>query len=142
MTAHAAPSIASPACPAQDAIVKLTDLFCQVHLTDEYQMICRQLADVLASKRPSPLRRGKPEVWAFGILRVIGQVNFLDLDTGRQPFMKLTTIDKRFGVPSATGQSKSKAIRDMLKIRSFDIDWTLPSLRDAPRQAADALVLA
>jgi len=115
--------------PAHEAIVKLTDLFCQVNLTREYQEMCRQLVGVLASKSPSPLVRGKPEVWACGILRVVGQA-FLDIDTGMQPFMKLATIDKRFGVSSATSQSKAKAIRDMLNIRSFDLDWTLPSLRD------------
>jgi hypothetical protein len=61
---------------------------------------------------------------------VIGRVNFRDLDTGRRPFMKLTTIDKRLGVSSNTGQTKAKTIRDLLNIRSFDLDWTLPSLRD------------
>ena len=71
--------------PAFDAIVKLTDAFCQANLTEEFQDMCRQLAGVLACKSPSPLLRSKPEVWACGILRVIGQVNFLDLDTGRQP---------------------------------------------------------
>jgi hypothetical protein len=118
--------------PAYDAIVCLTNAFCQVNLTPEYQEMCRHLADVLACMQPSPLLRGKPEVWACGILRVIGRVNFLDIDTGRRPFMKLTTIDRRFGVSSNTSQSKAKAVRDVLKIRSFDLDWTLPSLREQP----------
>jgi hypothetical protein len=123
-------SIPSQVQPAYDAIVRLTDRFGQVNLTQEYQEMCRQLAGVLACKQPSPLLRGKPEAWACGILRVIGRVNFLDLDTGRQPFMKLTTIDRRFGVSSNASQCRAKAIRDTLKIRSFDLDWTLPSLRD------------
>lgn len=115
--------------PAYDAIVKLADVFCQTNLTPEFQDMCRQLAGVLAQNGPSPMRRGKPEVWACGILRVIGRVNFLDLDTGRQPSMKLTTIDKRLGVSSNTGQSKAKAIQDLLGIQSFDLKWTVPSLR-------------
>jgi len=41
--------------------------------------------------------------------------------------MKLTVIDKAFGVAESTGQGKSKAIRDLLKIRTFDPQWTLPS---------------
>jgi hypothetical protein len=122
-------SIPSQVQPAYEAIVKLTDAFSQVNLTQEYQEMCRRLAGVLACKHPSPLTRGKPEVWACGILRVIGHVNFLDIDTGRQPFMTLATIDKRLGVSSNTGQSKAKAIRDLLNIQSFDLDWTLPSLR-------------
>jgi hypothetical protein len=41
--------------------------------------------------------------------------------------MKLTAIDKAFGVAESTGQGKSKAIRTLLKIRTFDPHWTLPS---------------
>ena len=44
--------------------------------------------------------------------------------------MKLTAIDKAFGVGESTGQGKSKAVRNMLKIRPFDPDWTLPSRLD------------
>ena len=122
-------SIPAQVQPAHDAIVLLTDLFCQANLTQEFQDMCRHLAAVLARTNPSPLLRGKPEVWACGILRVIGRVNFLDIDTGRQPFMKPTTIDKRLGVSSNTSQSKAKAIRNMVNIRPYDLDWTLPSLR-------------
>jgi len=88
--------------------------------------MCRRLAGVLARKRPSPLTRGKPEVWACAILRVIGWVNFL-ADSSQKLHLKLTAIDKAFGVAESTGQGKAKAIRDMLKIRTFSADWTLPS---------------
>ena len=81
------PSVPEAARPAYDAIVGLTDRFCQAHLTWEYQMLCRKLAAALARKRPSPLTRGKPEVWACAVLRVIGWVNFLD-DSSNSPHMK------------------------------------------------------
>src|SRR5438874_10206541 len=110
------PSIPVAVRPAYDAIVGLTDKFCQAHLTHEYQMLCRKLTAALARKRPSPLTRGKPEVWACAILRVIGWVNFLD-DSSQKLHMKLTAIDKAFGVAESTGQGKAKAIRDLLKIR-------------------------
>ena len=87
-------------------------------------MLCRKLAATLARKRPSPLTRGKPEVWACAVLRVIGWVNFLD-DSSQKPHMKLTAIDKAFGVAESTGQGKAKAIRDLLKIRQFDFHWML-----------------
>ena len=64
-----------------------------------------------------------------GIIRTIGCVNFLD-DHSQTPHMKLPTIDKVFGVGENTGQSKSKLIRTMLKIRQFDHQWTLPSKMD------------
>ena len=93
--------------------------------------MCRKLAGTLARKRPSPLLSGKPETWACGIVRTIGWVNFLD-DRSQQPHMKLTAIDKAFGVAESTGQGKSKAIRTMLKIRSFDprMDPAQPDGRD------------
>ena len=63
-------------------------------------------------------------MWACAVLRVIGWVNFLD-DSGNQPHLKLTAIDKAFGVAESTGQGKAKAIRDLLKIRQFDFRWML-----------------
>ena len=115
--------------PQHDAIVALTDAFCQERLTKEYRVKCRQLAASLARKRPSPLVNGTPPAWACGIVRVIGWVNFLD-DKTQAPHLKMTEIDERFGVSSATGQAKSKTIRAMLKIRHFDPRWTLPSKVD------------
>lgn len=116
-----------------EAIIGMTDQFCRQHLSDEYASLCRQLAEKLARKRPSPLLRGKPTTWACGIVRTIGWVNYLD-DPTTKPHLKLTAIDKDFGVAESTGQGKSKAIRTMFKIRCFEPDWTLPSrMDDNPR---------
>jgi Domain of unknown function (DUF6398) len=123
------PTVPSAARPVYDAIVALTDAFCREHLTGEYEALCRKLVGALARKRPSPLLGGKPETWACGIVRTIGWVNFLD-DRSRKPHMKLTAIDKAFGVAESTGQGKSKAIRTLLKIRTSDPQWTLPSRMD------------
>lgn len=111
------------------AIVALTDDFSRQHLNDEYAELCRKLAEKLSRKRPSPLLRGQPKTWACGILRTIGWVNFLD-DRTSQPHMKLTAIDQALGVSQSTGQSKSMEIRKLLKIRRFDMNWTLPSRMD------------
>ncbi len=117
-------SVPAAAKPAYDAIVALTDAFCQEHLNAEYEALCRNLAGVLARKRPSPLLRGKREVWACAVVRVIGWVNFLD-DSSQTPHLKLTAIDKAFGVAESTAQGKAKAVRDLLKIRQFDFHWML-----------------
>jgi hypothetical protein len=114
---------------AHDEIVRLTDAFCRDHLDDEYRVLCRKMADVLARKRPSPLTRGKPESWASGIVRVIGWVNFLG-DPSQPHHMKMADIDKAFGVSEATGSAKSMAIRNLLKIRPYDPAWNLPSRLD------------
>ena len=115
--------------PVLELIVAMTDQFCREKLNEEYALLCRRLAEKLARKRPSPLLGGKPETWACGIIRTIGWVNFLD-DSSSKPHMKLTAIDKAFGVGESTGQGKSKTIRSMLKIRHFDHHWTLPSQMD------------
>jgi hypothetical protein len=90
---------------------------------------CHKLAGALARKRPSPLLGGKPTTWACGIVRTIGWVNFLD-DRTQEPHMKLTAIDKAFGVGESTGQGKSMLIRRMLKIRPMDPAWSLRSQMD------------
>ncbi|MFV1967991.1 MAG: DUF6398 domain-containing protein [Pirellulaceae bacterium] len=139
-----------------EVIVEMTDAFCEAYLTGEYADHCRKLAAALARKRPSPLTRGKWETWACGIVRTVGWVNFLD-DPTQTPHMKLTFIDKAFGVAESTGQGKSKVIRTLLRIRKFDPKWTLPStmddnpmiwmvevngflmdMRDAPRELQEA----
>jgi hypothetical protein len=105
------------------------DDFCQEHLNDEYAELCRRLTEKLARKRPSPLVSGKPATWASGIVRTIGWVNFLD-DRSQKPHMKLTSIDKAFGVGESTGQGKSMLIRKMLKITPMDPEWSLRSRID------------
>lgn len=115
--------------PVFDAISKMVDDFCREHLNEEYAVLCRKLTEKLARKRPSPLVSGKPNTWACGIIRTVGWVNFLD-DPANSPHMKLTAIDKAFGVGESTGQGKSRLIRKLLKIRQFDHHWTLPSKMD------------
>ena len=112
-----------------EAIAGLVDAFCKQRLNAEYADLCRKLTEKLARKRPSPLVSGKPQTWACGIVRTIGWVNFLD-DKNQSPHMKLTAIDKAFGVAESTGQGKSMLIRKMLKIRSMDPAWSLRSQMD------------
>src|SRR4051794_2757041 len=119
--------------PVLEVIVAMTDQFCRERLNEEYAVLCRRLAEKLARKRPSPLPSGKPETWACGIVRTIGWVNYLD-DRSRKPHMKLTAIDKAFGVAESTGLGKSKAIRGLFKIHTLDPQWTLPSqMKENPR---------
>jgi Domain of unknown function (DUF6398) len=125
-------------------------------LNREYADLCRKMTEKLARKRPSPLTRGKPEAWASGIVRAVGWVNFLD-DKTQTPHMKLTDIDRAFGVGESTGAAKTSAIRSMLKLTRFDPAWTVSSMlernpliwmlsvngfimdiRDAPRGAQEA----
>ena len=108
------------------AVVALTDAFCKRYLNEEYVRMCRRLAMALARKQPSPLTRGRKEVWACGIVRTIGWVNVLD-DPKSSPYMKLIDIDPKFGLANSTGQGKCMAIKRMFGIGRLNPDWTLPS---------------
>jgi len=113
-------------------IIGMIDQFCKEHLNDEYAVLCRKLAEKLARKRPSPLLHGSPNVWASGIVRTIGWVNFLH-DRSQTPHMRLGDIDAGFGISESSGAAKLAVIRKMLKIHPLDPNWTLPSrLEDNP----------
>jgi len=58
-------------------IAELTDAMCASRLDSEYAELCRRLAAKRARKRPSPIERGEPRVWAGGLIYAIGQNNFL-----------------------------------------------------------------
>lgn len=121
--------IAEDVRPVFEEIAGLVEAYCREHLNEEYAELCRRLTEKLARKRPSPLTSGKPATWACGIVRTIGWVNYLD-DKSQTPHLKLTAIDKAFGVGESTGQGKSALIRKMLKIGTMDPEWTLRSRMD------------
>ncbi len=112
--------------PAYEAVVALTDAVCQAHLDDEWASLCRELTTALARKRPSPLVRGQPKVWAAGILHALGMVNFL-FDRSQTPSMTLSELCAAFEVKASTVGGKSKQIRELFKMYQFDPNWTLPS---------------
>jgi hypothetical protein len=115
--------------PFYSVIVKLTDTVCEQHLNSEYAELSRRLAATLARKRPSPIIRGKPEIWACAIVYALGTVNFL-FDKSQTPHMRADELCAAFGVSQNSGSSKAKLIRDMLKMYQLDPNWCLPSRVD------------
>ena len=114
------------------AIATLTDSFCTSHLDDEYRQVVRQAVGALARKRPSPLQKGKENVWAAAAIHAVGRVNFLD-DPSQTPHCKSRAIFEFFEIGESTGQNKSKEIREILKMGPLSPEWTLPSrLADNP----------
>jgi len=114
------------------AITALIDTFCTQHLNEEYRQMIHHAVGALARKRPSPLLRGKENVWAAAAIHAVGRINFLD-DSSQTPHCKPKVIYTFFGIGESTGQNKSKEIRDMLKMGPMSPEWTLPSrLADNP----------
>lgn len=108
------------------AITTLTDAFSAEYLNEEYRQVIHQVVGALARKRPSPLLKGKENVWVAAAVHAVGRVNFLD-DPSQTPHCKPKLIYEFFGIGESTGQNKSKEIRDLLKMGPMSPEWTLPS---------------
>src|SRR3954453_17630040 len=106
------------------ALVGLTDAFCSRHLNESYAQLARRAAAALCRKRPSPVLSGQPESWACGILYALGQINFLS-DKSSTPHMSMQELCAGFGVSPSTGNSKAKAVRTALGIKSWAHHWLL-----------------
>lgn len=114
------------------AITALTDAFCEKQLNDEYRMLIHRVVGSLARKRPSPLLKGKENVWAAAAIHAVGRVNFLD-DPSQVPHCKSELLYEFFGIAASTGQNKSKEIRQALRMGPMSPEWTLPCrLADNP----------
>ena len=98
--------------PYYDQISAITDTICREHLNEEYAEICRKLVGALARKRPSPIVRGKPEIWAAGVLHALGMVNFL-FDSAQTPHVRSEELNAFCGVAQSSMAAKSKLIREM-----------------------------
>lgn len=108
--------------PVYDEIVALTDAVCGEHLDEEYAELARKITAALARKRPSPLERGRKDVWAAAIVYSLGNVNFL-FDKTQVPHMKADELADLFGVSQRTAANKARQIKDILKIGQMDPKW-------------------
>ena len=118
--------------PRFAAITALTDAFCDKHLNDEYRALIHRVVGSLARKRPSPLLKGREEVWAAAAVHAVGRMNFLD-DPSQVPHCKPNAIYAFFGIAESTGQNKSREIRELLGMNPMSHRWLLPSrLADNP----------
>ena len=83
--------------PRFAAITALTDAFCDKHLNDEYRALIHRVVGSLARKRPSPLLKGREEVWAAAAVHAVGRMNFLD-DPSQNSHCKPNAIYAFFGI--------------------------------------------
>ena len=114
------------------SIIALSDAFCSKHLNDEYRGLIHRVIGSLARKRPSPLLKGKENVWAAAAIIAMGRTNFLD-DPSQVPHCPTKTIYEWFGIAQSTASSRAKEIEDVLQMGPFSPTWTVPSrLADNP----------
>lgn len=127
--AQAAPRIPAAQRSCVEQIVTLTDGLCVEHLDPEYAQLCRRLVARLARKRPSPLARGDVRIWAAAAVHAVGGINFL-FDRSQTPHLAADRLSSLMGVPKSTMANKSRLIREMLRIRSYDPEFCRRELLD------------
>ena len=103
-------------------LIDLTSAFSDAYLDDDYKQLCEKLIRTMARKRVVPFMSGKPETWAAGVVHALGMMNFL-FDRSFEPYISSADLAAAFGVGQSTVQLKSKAIREMFKMRRSDLEW-------------------
>ena len=112
--------------PKFDEITALTDPFCKENLNEEYRQLVREATAALCRKCPSPLMRGRIDIWACGIVLAVGSPNFLH-DWTQEPHISSADVCSAFGVKQSTGTNKGALVRSTLGINPMDVNWCLPS---------------
>jgi hypothetical protein len=112
--------------PVFDQIVALIDPACTALLNDEYAQVCHHMTAALCRKRPSPLMRGRLDIWAAAIVHTVGTVNFA-FDRTQTPHTSMDELCTGFHTAKSSVGAKSTQIKQILKIGMMDPNWTLPS---------------
>jgi hypothetical protein len=106
-----------------DEIEAFTDQFCAERLDAEYADLCRRLIATLARKRPTPLVRGAPRIWAAGVLYAVGRANFL-FDRSQPIHLTGDELATLTSVPKTTMANKARRICDLVDLGPLDFEFS------------------
>lgn len=113
-----------------DKITELATSFCAQKLNEEYFELAKRVIGKLSRKRPSPLLRGKEEIWAAGVVHAIGHVNFL-YDKSFEPYITFDELNEYFGTKKSSVGNKAAEIRKMFKMnRLTNFDFMTDSRKE------------
>jgi hypothetical protein len=101
----------------------LTDQFCAERLDAEYADLCRRLIAKLARKRPTPLVKGAPRIWAAGVLYAVGRANFI-FDRSQPIHLGGDELATLTGVPKTTMANKARRICDLVDLVPLDFKFS------------------
>lgn len=113
----------------QQEILTLVREFCARHLNDEYFSLAERLVAKIGRKRNVPFISGKPEIWAVAVIHALGTINFL-FDKASEPYVSVDEINDFFHTKKSTTGNKSKQIRDLLKLSTWDKEFSTKRMRD------------
>ena len=107
----------------QKEILDLIRAFCEMKLDDEYYELAERLIAKLGRKRNPIFASGKKETWACAAIHALGTINFL-FDKSFEPYATIDEINEFFGTSKSNSGTKSKQIRDLLKLNYFDNEFS------------------
>lgn len=113
----------------QKEILDFIGTFCSEKLDDEYFELAERLLAKLGRKRSVPFLSGYAEVWAAAIIHALGTINFL-FDKASKPYASVDDINDFFKTNKSTTGGKSKQIRDLLKLRTWDDEFSTKRMRN------------
>lgn len=113
----------------QQKILDLVGEFCTKKLDRDYFELSEKLTLKLGRKRNVPFLTGQPKVWAAAIIHALGSINFL-FDKSFAPYVTLDEINDFFGTTKSTSGSKSKQIRDLLKLNYYDKEFSTKKMQE------------
>ena len=114
----------------QQKILELVKDFCAKKLNDEYCELSERLVQKLGRKRSQPLATGQLQTWAAATIHALGTINFL-FDKSFEPFVSIDEINNYFGTNKTTTGTKSKQIRELLKLDRWDDEFSTKRMSDS-----------
>jgi hypothetical protein len=111
-------SIPSGLRPLLEEILAEVESLCDEALDDEYVTLARRLTAALGRKRPTPLTRGRPSIWAGAILYALAQINWL-FDNSSKPTLSATALTSHFDGSHSAIVNKAREIRSLCKLDGF-----------------------
>jgi hypothetical protein len=111
-------------------IAKIITRFCNEKLNEEFLEISLYALKKLHRKRPSPLRIGKSNVWACGIVYAIASHNFV-FDKSQPYHISAQDLADSFEVAKRAAQYQASKISKILKITYSSPEYATSNLRDS-----------
>jgi hypothetical protein len=113
----------------QTEILNLIKGFADKKLDAEYFELSKNLLMKLGHKRNVPFLRGRPNIWAGGIIYAIGTINFL-IDKSNESYISASEIADYFNASKSTIASKSRTIKKLTNIDIFDPEFSTQDMKD------------
>ncbi len=107
----------------QQNILDLVRDFCSKKLDNEYFELSEKLVQKLGRKRNPPFASGQTKIWAVAVIHALGTYNFL-FDKAFEPYVSVDELNEFFGTNKSTTGTKSKQIRDLLKLGMWDPEFS------------------